>query len=248
MKDNKKHHCWQKTPHTRYNGSNLVCSTSKKSKYSPKFELSPTAFNFSHSSSFNAAKPSCSMDKLHADNVYSASTCVSSCENCDSSKNQEEWMRYKRTHPQEKLHSCCVHNVDMLEQKCNCSLHEERQKFEDNFNCSKEKLSTKERSGFSRNKHLHENINSTTEDCEFTCRCHATHCHHSLHDQGENCQESHKCCNTSKKACTCKPLTSTDRECSDCNHLSPNVHEDEPLIGLKQNSETPEVCCKQFCK
>ncbi|XP_012230460.1 enolase-phosphatase E1-like isoform X2 [Linepithema humile] len=198
----KKYHCWQKTPQTRYNGSNLVCSTSKKSKYSPKFELSPAAFNFSHSSSFNTAKPSCSTDKAHADNVYNASTCVSSCENCDSSKNHEEWT-------------------------------------------SKEKLSSKERSSFSRNlepnKHLHES-NPTMEDGEFTCRCH-TACHHSLHDQGENCQESPKCYNTLRKSCTCKPLTmNTDRECSDsCNHLSPNVHEDEPLIGLKQNSETPET-------
>lgn len=247
MKDNKKHYCWQNTSHTRCNGNNLVCSTSKKSKASPKFELSPAAFNFSHvhSSSFNPAKPSCSTDR--ADNVYSVSPCVSSRENCDSSKNHsKECMRCKRTHLQEKLHTCCIHNV---EQKFNCSLHEEKQQFEDNFNCSREKSSTKERSSFSRNlepnKHLCENINPIMENEECACR-HHTACHKSLHDQEENCQESHKC-NTFREACTCKqPLSmSTDRECSNhsCSHHSPNVHEEEPLIGLKQNIETPEVYC-----
>ncbi|XP_024877648.1 uncharacterized protein DDB_G0283697-like isoform X1 [Temnothorax curvispinosus] len=203
MKD-KNYHCWQKTPHTRFNGSNLVCSTSKKSK-------SPNA-------------------------------CISSCQDCDLSKHRKEWLRYKRTHPQEKLHSCCIHNTDVSEQKCNCSLHKERQKFEDNFNCSKEKLSTSQehRQSFSKNlepnKHLYENIAS--ENNEHNCR-NCTACHHSLHNS-DNYQESHKSCNTLKE--TCEPLImNTDREYNECNHSSPNVlHEEEPLITLKQG-ETPET-------
>ncbi|XP_029658866.1 MATH and LRR domain-containing protein PFE0570w-like [Formica exsecta] len=243
--DDKKYHCWQKTPHTRFNGSNLVCSTSKKCKTPPAFDLSSAVSNFScaHSPSFNMAKASCSTDKNYVDNLLSPNACVSSCENCELSKDRKEWLTYKQTRSQEKLHSCCIHNVDMLEQ--NCSLHKEKQKFEDNFNRSKEKLSTKEhRRSFSRNlepnKHLHKNINPATE--EPTCKCH-TVCHDTLHDPGETCQESHKYCNTLKGTCTCEPLSmNTDREYNEsCNHLSPNVHEEQPLIALKQCSETPET-------
>lgn len=241
MKD-KNYHCWQKIPHTRFNGSNLVCSTSKKAKSTPKFELSSATSNFSclHSPSFNIAKASCSTDKAHADKQYSSNACISSCEDCDLSKHRKEWLRYKRIHPQEKLHSCCIHNIDISEQKCNCSLHKEKQKIEDSFN-SKEKLSTQEhRRSFSRNlepnKHLHENLAS--EDNEHICR-NCTACRHSLHNP-DNHQESHKC-NMSRE--TCEPLTmNTDQEYNEsCNHSSLNVHEEEPLITLKQCSETPEV-------
>lgn len=241
MKDKSYHH-WQKTPHTRFNGSNVVCSTSKKSKGPPKFELSSAASNFSclHSPSFNVAKASCSTD--NADKLYSPNACVSSCEDCDLSKHRKEWLKYKRIHPQEKLHSYCIHSINTPEQKCNCSLRKEKQKFEDSFNCSKEKLSTPEyRRSFSRNlepnKHLHENIAS--EDSEHICRNY-TACHHSMHNP-DNCQENHKCCNMLKE--TYEPLTmDTDREHNQsCNHSSHNVHEEEPLITLKQYSETPEV-------
>ncbi|XP_050447243.1 MATH and LRR domain-containing protein PFE0570w-like [Cataglyphis hispanica] len=243
--DDKKYHCWQKTPHTKFNGSNLVCSTSKKCKTPPAFDFSSAVSNFSctHSPSFNMAKASCSTDKTHVDNLLSPNACVSSCEDCELSKDRKEWLRYKQTHSQEKLHSCCIHNVDMLEQ--NCSLHKEKQKFEDNFNRSKQKLSTKEhRRSFSRNlepnKHLHKNIvNSVTEVP--TCKCH-TACHDTLHDSGEICQENYKCYNTLKETCTCEPLSmNTNREYNEsCNYLSPNVHEEEPLIALKYN-ETPET-------
>lgn len=242
MKD-KSYHCWQKSPHTKFNGSNLVCSTSKKSKSPPKFELSSAASNFScsHSPSFNIAKASCSTDKAHVDKVYSPNACVSSCEDCDLLKHRKE-LRYKRIHPQEKLHSCCIHNTDVSEQKCNCSLRKEKQKFEDSFNCSKEKLSTQEhRRSFLKNlesnKHLYENI--TSEDSEHICR-NCTSCHHSPHNP-DKYQENHKCC-TMKE--TSEPLImNTDRECNEsCNHSSSNIlHEEEPLITLKQCNETPEV-------
>jgi hypothetical protein len=142
--------------------------------------------------------------------------------------------------PQEKLHSCCIHTIDTPEQKCNCSLRKEKQKFEDSFNYSKEKLSTPEhRRSFSRNlepnKHLHENIAS--EDSEHICRnctCHSPH-------SQDHYQENHKCCNMLKE--TCEPLAmNTDREHNQsCNHSSHNTHEEEPLITLKQYNETPEV-------
>lgn len=242
-KDDKKYHYVQKTPHTRFNGSNLVCSTSKKCKTPPTFDFSSAASNFScaHSPSFNIAKASCSTDKAHADTLLSPSACISSCEDCELSKDRKEWLRYKRR-GQEKLHSCCIHNADMLEQ--NCSLHKEKQKFEDNFNRSKEKLNIKEcRRSFSRNlePNKHKNcVNPATE--EPTCKCH-TACQDILHDRGETCQENHKCCNMLKGTCTCEPLSmSTDREYNEsCNHLSPRSHEEEPLIGLKQFSETPET-------
>lgn len=193
------------------------------------------------------AKASCSTDKAHANTLLNPSTCVSSCEDYELSRHHKECSKYKQTHDQEKLHSCCIHNIDLLQQ--NCSLHKEKQKFEDNLNCSKEKLNTKEhRRSFSRNlqpnKHLHKNIvNPTTE--ELTYKCSQTACHDTLHDPGETCQESHKCCNTLKETCTCEPQSmSTDRECNEsCNHLSPNLCEEEPLITLKQCSETPEVNC-----
>ncbi|KYM78819.1 hypothetical protein ALC53_10739 [Atta colombica] len=237
MKD-KNHHYWQKTPNTRFNGSNLVCSTSKKSKSPPKFELSSAASNFSclHSPSFNIAKASCSTDK--ADKLCSSNA----CEDCDFSKYRKEWLRYKRIHPQEKLHSCCTHDIDTSEKKCNCSLHNEKQKFEDSFIYSKEKLSTQEhRQSFSRNlepnKHLHENIAS--EGNEYICK-NCTTCHHSPHNP-ENCQENHKCCTMLKE--TCEPLMmNIDREYNEsCSHSSPNIHEEEPLIKLKQCSERPEA-------
>ncbi|XP_012532399.1 kinesin-related protein 4 [Monomorium pharaonis] len=236
---------WQKTPHTRFNGSNIVCSTSKKSKGPPKFELSSAASNFSclHSPSFNVARASCSTNNAHTDK-YSPDVCASSvpCEDCDLSKHRKEWLKYKRMHPQEKLHSCSIHSIDTSEQKCNCSLRKEKQKFEDNFNCSKEKLSTQEhRRSFSRNlepnKHLHENIAS--EDSEHICR-NCTACNHSLHNP-DNFQENHKCCNMLRE--TYEPLTmNIDREHNQSrNHSSHHVHEEEPLITLKQCSETPET-------
>lgn len=191
------------------------------------------------------AKASCSTDKAHAENLLNSSACVS-CEDCELSKDRKEWLRCKQTCGQEKLHSCCIHNVD-IEQ--NCSLHKEKQKFEDNFNYSREKLSSKEhRRSFSRNpehnKHLHKNIvNPATE--EPTCKCHT--CHNTLHDPGETCQESHKCYNTLKGTCTCEPLPmNMDRECNEsCNHIS-NLHEEEPLITSKQCNETPEVNCSSL--
>lgn len=239
MKD-KNDHGWQKTPHTRFNGSNLVCSTSKKSKIHPKLDLSGAShFSCLHSPSFNVAKASCSTD--NTDKLYNSSACGSSCEDCDFSKHRKEWLRYKRIHPQEKLHSCCIHNTDMSEQKCNCSLRKEKQKFEDSFNCSKEKLSTQEhRRSFSKNlepnKHLYENIAS--EDSEHICK--NCTCPHSLHNP-ENCQENHKC-NLLKE--TYEPLTmNIDREYNEsCNHSSSNIlQEEEPLITSKQYRETSEV-------
>ncbi|KAL0101447.1 hypothetical protein PUN28_018942 [Cardiocondyla obscurior] len=223
---------WQKTSHARFNGSNVVCSTSRKSKNPPKFELSSAASNFSclHSPSFNIAKASCSTDKSHADKSYSPN--MFSFENCDLSKHRNEWLRCKRTQPQEKLHSCCIHNTDTSEEKCNCSLH--KQKFEDNFNCSKEKCSGQEHQrSFSKNlepnKHLYENI---TPEEDHVCR-NDTSCHHSLHNS-ESCQEPHKC---NKE--TCELLI--NREFNElCNH-SPNILSDEePLISL-QCSETPDT-------
>lgn len=247
--NDKKCFCLQKTPHTRFNGNNLVCSTSKKCKTPPTFDLSSAVSNFSctHSPSFNMAKASCSTDaqKAHANTLLNPSICVSSCEDYELSKDHKECSKHKQTHDQEKLHSCCIHNVDLLEQ--NCSLHKEKQKFEDNFNCSKEKLNTKEhRRSFSRNlqpnKHLHKNIvNSTIEEPTYKCQTAAYH--DTLHDPRETCQESHKCCNTLKETCTCEPQSiSIDRDCNEsCNHLSPNLRDEEPLITLKQCSETPET-------
>lgn len=219
-----------------------MCSTSKKSK-SPKFELSSAAnsSNFSclHSPLFDVAKTSCSTDKAHVDKLHSPGVDVSSCEDCDLSKHCKECLKYKRICPQEKLHSCCIHNTDTSEQKCNCSLHKEKQKFEDNFNCSKEKLSTQEhRRSFSRNlepnKHLYENIASKNSD--HICR-NCTTCHHSLHNPDNN-QENHKC-NILKETCESMNI---EREYESCNHSSPNVqHEEQPLIILNQCNETLEV-------
>lgn len=245
VKNDKKCYCWPKTPYTRFNGS-MVCSSGKKSKIPAKLDLSSAASNISclHSTSFNTPKLSHSKDK--ADNLCSPSVCVSSCEDCDSSKHRKEWLKYKRIHPQEKVHFCCTRNTDTLGHKCNSPLYKEKQKFENNCTCSKEKLSPKEQQrSFTRNlesnKHLHENI--VTEDSdELACRYH-TACHHSLHEPEENCSENRKCCSTSREASTCEHITiNTDRDCNgSCNHCSHNVDDEEPLIALKQSKETPEV-------
>ncbi|EZA46699.1 hypothetical protein DMN91_012314 [Ooceraea biroi] len=244
-KTDKKHHSWQKsTPHTRFNGSNLVCSTGKKLKTPSRFELSSVASNLScprTSSSSNIARPSCSTDRTPMEDLlYGSRACVSSCEACDSTRHSKEWLKHRRV--QEKLHSCCTRNVD-VEQKCNCFLHKEKQKFEDNCNCnSKERSSTKKHRSFSRhfecNRHLHESVaNPAAEDSEPACRCHTT-CH-SPHDPGEGCQDSHRC---KREDYTCEPLASTDREVAEsCSHHSSNVHEEEPLITQKHYSETPEA-------
>ncbi|XP_025074857.1 kinesin-related protein 4-like [Pogonomyrmex barbatus] len=241
MKD-KSYNYWQKTPHTRFNGSNLICSTSKKSKSPPKFELSSVASNLSclQSSSFNVGKASCSTDKAHADKLCSPNACVSSCENCDLSKHRKEWLKYKRIHPQEKLHSCCIHNIDVSEQKCNCSLGKEKQRFEDSFNCSKEKLNSSQEHrrapSFSQNLEPSMHLNFVSEENESICRNCST-CHH-MHNS-DNHQESHKCCNMSKE--TCEPMN-INRECNrSCNHSSPNVHEEEPLIMPRRNDDTLET-------
>lgn len=226
-----KNHDLPRTPYIRFNGSNLVCSTSQKPKIPPKFELSSVASNFSciHTSSFNT-KPSCSTEKGNTADMYSS--CVSSCEDCDSSKHHRECPRYKETH-QEKLHSCCIHDADTLEHSC--SLYTEKPKFQNNCDCSKEKLNSKER-GFSKsvesNKHLCENSVNAEEDGKSTRRCHAVR---HLHNHEDNCQESHKCRNN--HVCTCEP------ESGGSKYLTP-MCENEPLIG--KCNETPEVNIKEF--
>lgn len=210
-----------RTPYIRFNGSNLVCSTSQKPKILPKFELSSVASNFSciHTSSFNT-KPSCSTEIGNTADLYSS--CVSSCENCDSSKHHKECPRYKQTN-QGKLHSCCIH--DALEHS---SLYTEKPKFQNNCDCSKEKLSSKP--NVEPNKHLSENSINAEEDSTPTCRCHAVR---HLHNHEENYQESHKC----NHVCTCEPESGASK------YLSP-MCENEPLIG--KCNETPEVNIKEF--
>lgn len=246
--------CWQKT---RFNGSNIVCSSSKKSKIPAKLEMSSATSNIScpHSMSFNnTSKPLSlySTDKVDADRACSPNVCASTCEDCDSSKHHKEWLKYKRIHPEEKSHSCCTHNVEILGQKCNCFSHKEKQKFEDCCNCSKDKHSVKEhRQSFSNNstpnKHLNENFNPATEHNELACGYH-TACHHSLHDTRENCLQDHKRCNTSVGASSCDQLKlNIDEEYNGtCHYHSSNTNEEEPLITHKQFNETPEVSCKKI--
>lgn len=245
--------CWQKT---RFNGSNIVCSSSKKSKIPAKLEISSATSNIScpHSVSFNnTPKPNSAICKVHADRACSPNVCVSTCEDCDTSKHHKEWLRYKRIHPEEKSHSCCAHNVEILGQKCNCFSYKEKQKFEDSCNCSKEKYTVKEHrqsvsNNSTPNKHLHENFNPVTEDNEIACGYH-TSCHHSLHNSREDCLQDHKHCNASMETSSCDQLKlNTDQECSNgtCNYHSSNINEEEPLITHKQFSETPEVSCKEI--
>ncbi|XP_014484959.1 PREDICTED: kinesin-related protein 4-like [Dinoponera quadriceps] len=247
MKSDKKCYCWQKT---RFNGSNIVCSSSKKSKVPAKLEMSSATSNIScsHSMSFsNTPKPLCTMDNIHADSASSPNVCVSTCEDCNSSKHRKEWLKYKRIHPEEKSHSCCTHDVETLSgHKCNCFSHKEKPKFEDSCNCGKDKCSVKEhRQSFSNNltpKHLNENFNPVVEDNEHTCGYHMA-CHHSLHDPRDNCLEDNKHCNTSKEASLCEQLKmNTDQECNGtCNYHSSNVNEEEPLLVHKQCNETSET-------
>lgn len=250
VKNDKKCYCWQKT---KFKGSNIVCSSTKKSKAPAKLEMSSaTTSNTScpHSMSFsNTPKPHCSMDKVHEDSVCSPNVCISTSEDCDSSKPRKEWFKFKRIHPEEKSHSCCTHNVDILGQKSNCFAHKEKQKFENTCNCSKDKYSIKEHrqsslnNSHNSNKCLNVHVDPVViEDNEHTCSCH-TACHHSLHCHRENCPEGHKCCNTSMmEASSCEQLKiNTDQE---CHYHSSNTNEEEPLITHKLSNETPEVSCK----
>ncbi|EGI65767.1 hypothetical protein G5I_05673 [Acromyrmex echinatior] len=83
------------------------------------------------------------------------------------------------------------------------------------------------------------NLVCSTKGNEYICK-NCTTCHHSPHNP-ENCQENHKCCTMLKE--TCEPLMmNIDRECNEsCSHSPPNIHEEEPLIKLKQCSERPEA-------
>lgn len=238
VKDNKKCYCWQKTPYKRFNNSNIACSTNKKSK-------EPASSNFScqHSPSFNI-KPSCSTDKTYADDSYNQS--ISPYEEaCQPMKLRKEWSKYKRMHPQEKLRSYCNHNINTLEPKYNCSLHKEKQKYEDNHNCNKDKLNSKEhnfsKTSLESTKQSYEDIaNSSVENNELICG-YNTMQHQFMHDSEENCQERPKCCNINRNTFTYESLDTNPESNKWCNHNSSSINEEDPLITLKHSSEFSEV-------
>ncbi|XP_076765000.1 uncharacterized protein LOC143432033 [Xylocopa sonorina] len=252
--EKKPYHSWQNTSQTRFNGSPLVCSTSKKQKIPLKF----SKFNTSqccHAPSLNS--PSLADDinvRRHMGNICNTSTYVSDCGNCNSSKCHKEWPTCTgASSSQENIHSCCTHHIETIDKECNCDSYHKKQKHDLNPNCCKDKFHN---AGVRKNSyrntlmtdsknHSHENItNGATEITDVICKYHS--CQRSLQNVVDNCLRS-KCCNNIRDVSgTCKSSSDNinNHECSDKHthsHTLSNDGEEIPLISPKRTNETPET-------
>ncbi|XP_043521416.1 MATH and LRR domain-containing protein PFE0570w-like isoform X2 [Frieseomelitta varia] len=264
LSEQKMCHYWQNASQTRFNGSPLVCSTNKKQKVpSNKFNRSDIS-QCCHSLSLNSSKISYSEDDINdkrdMNNSFSPSICVPSCENCNSSKHHKEWTCRNASSSQEKLHSCCMHHIEVIDKECSCSSCHEKQKHDVSFKHCKDKFHSKEvRRNSCKNtfpldlkNSLHENNPSTTAELsnvtnKYACRC-------SIQNVSDNRPHSRCCSPIRDISCTCKSsldntnnhsdaILSNHHEHSDkhtCNRFS-NNGEEEPLIPIKRSSETLET-------
>ncbi|KAI4498751.1 hypothetical protein M0802_006218 [Mischocyttarus mexicanus] len=229
------------TPHRKFNGSQMVCSTNKKVKLQSKF-------NEEHTSNQYLNVPDA---KIHTDNLLSPSV-PASCEKCILLNQQKECSIYKRhiNNLYEKSHSCCLHQMEHLERDyknvCDC----ERLKYNnDSHNCIKDGYCMEDKFQ-SRNtpdskKDLYENTNPVDAK-ELICK-HRTACHRSsLHNTEANFQNDIKCCNTIRETTshTCKSTlgctANHDNSAENlCSH-SPTSNNDD-LISERTPHETPEI-------
>ncbi|XP_012350178.1 MATH and LRR domain-containing protein PFE0570w isoform X3 [Apis florea] len=246
-------HFWPNTSQTRFNGSPLMCSTNKKQKIPLKFNRSNIS-QCCHSLSLNSIKMHPSVDdigdKRHTNNTFSPNTSISSCKNCNSSTCRKERSICKDT-SQEKLHSCCVHHIEIIDKECNCGSYHEKQKHDVNLKHCKDKFHNK---GIRRNlckniftsdskNHSHENCTANIDKgiCKYhTCRC-------SLQNVTDNNSSRSQCCNVVKDvSCTYKFSDNINnmeihRNSDRCNHSSSKDGEEDPLIPLKRTNETLEA-------
>ncbi|XP_043502455.1 kinesin-related protein 4-like [Polistes fuscatus] len=229
------------TPHRKFNGSQMVCSTNKKVKLQSKF-------NEGHTSRQCLNVPD---TQIHVDNLLSPNV-PASCEKCILLNQQKECLIHKRhvNNLHEKSHSCCLHQMEHLERDykyvCDC----ERLKYNnDSPNYIKDGYCTENKFS-SRNtpdskKDLYENTNPVDAK-EVICK-HRTACRRSsLHNTEANFQNDMKCCNTIRETShTCKSTLgcianhdNVDENC--CNHSPMNNNND--LLGPERTPhETPEV-------
>ncbi|XP_046833714.1 uncharacterized protein DDB_G0283697-like isoform X1 [Vespa crabro] len=244
---NKKCTCLQNTvtPHRKFNGSQMVCSTNKKVKLPPKC-------NEGHTSHQYLNVPTRSDEKVYVDNLLSPSGSAASCEKCILLNQQKECSIHKRhINLHEKSHSCCLHHIEHLERDykyvCDC----ERLKHNnDSPNCVKEGFCTEKKFPFrntpNSRKDLYEYINPTVDAKEVICK-HRTTCRRSsLHNTEANFQNDMKCCNTIRETShTCKStlgcMGNHDSGVEHfCNH-SPIGNNDDLLIPERSSCETPEI-------
>nr|KAF7409222.1 hypothetical protein H0235_014074 [Vespula pensylvanica] len=244
---NKKCACLQNTvtPHRKFNGSQMVCSTNKKVKLPPKC-------NEGHTSHQYLNVPDRSDAKVYVDNLLSPSASVS-CEKCILLNQQKECSIHKRNiNLPEKSHSCCLHHIEHLERDykyvCDC---ERLKHSNDSPNCVKEGFYTEKKFPFRNTpdcrKDLYEYINPTVDAKEVICK-HRTTCRRSsLHNTEANFQNDMKCCNTIRETShSCKSTLG----CMGCNHdsgvehfcnHSPMGNNDDLLIQERSSCETPEI-------
>nr|XP_012138158.1 PREDICTED: probable serine/threonine-protein kinase kinX isoform X1 [Megachile rotundata] len=254
MSEKKSYDCWHNTPQMRFNESPLVCSTSRKLKI-------PCRFNKSNSSQYRRSLPVNAMrtsslgddlsDKLRMDHSFSLNNCVPFCENCDSPKYPDEWPIYKgASSSQEKVHSCCIHGTEFVDEERHCDVHHEKQKYDVSPKHSKTKFYSK---GIRRNSykntfipdtknHLHEN-STNIETNETTCKCHARR---SFQNVVDNAAHSKYCNHVRNISYTCKSSldNASNHETSEkhtCSHSISNEDEEDPLIPFKRSNETPET-------
>ncbi|KAG7189736.1 hypothetical protein KM043_017402 [Ampulex compressa] len=210
------------TPQTRFNGSQIVCSTNKKTKIPPKCSA---AINSQCTSSPMSKMPLSKDDIGHRRSVDSPFDL------------------------QEKSHSCCVHPAGSSEQDCNCGLNEDRQACDKSPYYSKEKLNMKDsrRSSSANmtecNKHLHNSFSNPNLDVgETMCKYHTMH-RRSPHGASEMSSQHSKSCNTFRDtSCACKssPTVSRNPENTDRRswNRSPSRNgEEDPLLPVRGSDE-----------
>lgn len=243
---NNKCTCFQNTPHRKFNGSKIVCSTNKKEKIPPQF---------SEDSNCQCLHvPDRSNTKIHASNLLSPSISAP-CGKCVSLNYRRECSIDKRhSDPNEKSHSCCAyHHTEHLEKDCKYACDCERRKNNnDSPCCTKEgycsgttkKFSSRNTSDF--RKSLYSIINPTVDAKEVICK-HRTTCRRSsLHNTEANFQNDMKCCNTIRETShTCKAtLGSMGNRDNGVEHFynhSPTSNEDDLPFTERDSSETPEM-------
>lgn len=252
--DKKSCQLWQNTSQNRFDGSPLVCSTNKKQNIPLRLNRSNLS-KCCQSLSLNSIKTRPLLDdvngKRHMGTSFSPNTSVRSCENCDSSKYHKEWPVCKgASTSREKLHSCCTHQTETINNECNCGAYHEREKCNASPKSCKENFYSK---GIRRNtcknmsdskNHLQESVsNATTELNDVICKYHTCRC--SLPNEVDDSSHS-KYCNINRDVpCTCHSCSDnvhhhgiSDKHTSKSNS---NDCDEEPLIPLRRSSETLAV-------
>ncbi|XP_034172340.2 uncharacterized protein LOC117600701 isoform X1 [Osmia lignaria lignaria] len=250
--------CWQSTPEMRFNESPLVCSTNKKLRI-------PSRFNRSNSNSSQYRRNLSSNvmgtsslgddlhDKIHTDHSFNLNNCVLSCEKYDSPKYNEEWPICKgASSSQEKLHSCCIHPPELVNEERRCDLHHEKQKYD----LSPKHLKNKLYKGIRRNSYkntfipdsknrLNDNVTNTNiETNEVTSKCRT--CQRSFQNVVANPTHSKFSNIVRNFSYSCKSSLDNisnheNSEKHTCSHSVSNDDEEDPLIPFRRSNETPET-------